>query len=224
MRRVAVPSTMAKAFSGQDPTRTRAPLPPDQPVHPRVRHLAVHDAVFPQRPFTHESELLQDASRCHVARIGLGLDAIQVQRVECPLQQGARGLRRVTVAPCRIVEAVAHRRAAIVPVPSGQAAPADEGPVGNTVHGQPRPGAFVRHLPASRDEAFGARSFAPGRRVPVAQHVGAAVQREEGVRVRVGHGAQSQASGVQRGGGQRGGVGRTYAPCCLVTRGGRAAA
>ena len=39
----------------------RPPLPPEQPEHPRVRYLAVHDAVFPQRPFTHESELLQDA-------------------------------------------------------------------------------------------------------------------------------------------------------------------
>ena len=47
------------------------------------------------------------------------------------------------------------------------------------------PRAFLRHLPASRDEPLGARAFAPRRRVPVAQHVGAAVQREEGVRVRV---------------------------------------
>ena len=54
----------------------RPPLPPDQPVDPRVRDLAVHDAVFPQRPFTHEAELLQHAGRCHVARIGLSLDAI----------------------------------------------------------------------------------------------------------------------------------------------------
>ena len=42
------------------PPRRRPPLPPDQPVDPRVRHLAVHDAVFPQRPFTQESELLQN--------------------------------------------------------------------------------------------------------------------------------------------------------------------
>ena len=42
----------------------------------------------------------------------------------------------------------------------------------------------------------------PGRRVPVAQDVGVAVQREEVVAVRDGEGAQPQASGVQRGGGQ----------------------
>src|SRR5215475_176329 len=86
----------------------RAPLPPEQPEHPRVRYLTVHDAVFSQRPFTHESELLQDAGGCHVARIGLGLDSIQVERVECPLQQSARAFRRVAVTPCRIVEAVAQ--------------------------------------------------------------------------------------------------------------------
>jgi hypothetical protein len=54
-------------------------------------------------------------------------------------------------------------------------------------------------LSASRYELLGAQTFVPGRRVPVAQHVGVAVQREEGVRVRVVEGTQSQASGVQRG-------------------------
>src|SRR6476619_7399216 len=34
----------------------RPPLSPDQPVDPRVRDVAVHDAVLPQRPFTHEPE------------------------------------------------------------------------------------------------------------------------------------------------------------------------
>src|SRR5258708_31285850 len=106
--------------------RRRPPFPPDQPVHPRVRYFAVHDAVFPQRPFTHEPDLLQDAGRCRVARISLGLDSIQVQRVECPRQQGARGLGRVTLTPCRIVQAVAQRPAAVARVPSGQTAPADE--------------------------------------------------------------------------------------------------
>src|ERR1051326_6966096 len=41
--------------AGARPGRGR-PLPPDQSVHPRVRHLAVDDAVFPQRPFTPEAE------------------------------------------------------------------------------------------------------------------------------------------------------------------------
>ena len=98
----------------------RPPLPPDQAVHPRVRHLAVHDAVSPQRPLTHEPELLEDARRCRVARVGLGVDSIQVQRIECPLVQGARGLRRVAVAPDRIIEAAAQGRTAVVPVPSGE--------------------------------------------------------------------------------------------------------
>ena len=89
------------------------------------------------------------------------------------------------------------------PVPSGQTAPADKRPVGGTVHGQSGSAAFFCHLTAGRDEALGARTFGPGRGVPVAQHVGAAVQREEGVRVRAGEGAQSQASGVQRRSGQR---------------------
>src|SRR5665213_3580576 len=102
------------------------PLPPDKPVHPRVRDVAIHDAVFAQRPFAHESELLEDAGGRRVARIGLGLDSIQVQRVECPLQQRPRGLGRVAVAPRRLVEAVAHRSAAVVRVPPRQTAPANE--------------------------------------------------------------------------------------------------
>jgi GNAT superfamily N-acetyltransferase len=66
----------SKDSAGGNRLGRRPPLPPDQPVDPRVRDLAVHDAVFPQRPFTHEAELLQHAGRCHVARIGLSLDAI----------------------------------------------------------------------------------------------------------------------------------------------------
>jgi hypothetical protein len=116
------------------------------------------------------------------ARIGLGRDPIQVQRVECRLQQGASGLCRVAVSPRRIVKAGAHRRAVVVRVPPGQSAASDERLVGDTVHGQPRPAAFVRHAPASRDKALGPRTFATGWRISGAQHVGAAVQREEGVR------------------------------------------
>jgi hypothetical protein len=89
----------------------------------------------------------------------------------------------------------------VVRVPPSQAAPADEGSIEKTVHGQPRPGALVRHLSAGREEVLGAPTLAPGRRVPVAQHVGVAVQREEGVSVRLGEGTQPQAFGVQRGGG-----------------------
>ena len=71
--------------------------------------------------------------------------------------------------------------------------------VGDTIHGQPRPGALLCHLPARRDEPLGAHAFAPRRRVPVAQHAGAAVQREEVVRIRVVEGTQPEASGVQPG-------------------------
>lgn len=52
---------LSKDSAGGDRLGRRLPLPPDQPVDPRVRDLAVHDAVFPQRPFTHEPELLQHA-------------------------------------------------------------------------------------------------------------------------------------------------------------------
>ncbi|MFE5091893.1 hypothetical protein ACFRCI_16190 [Streptomyces sp. NPDC056638] len=90
-----------------------------------------------------------------------------------------------------------------VRIPPVQAAPADERPVGNTIHDRPCPGALLRHLPASRDELLGAHAFALRWRVPVAQHVGAAVQCEEVVRIRVFECTQSKASGVQRGDGQR---------------------
>jgi hypothetical protein len=76
-------------------------------------------------------------------------------------------------------------------------------PVGDAIHGQPRAGALLRHLPASRDEPLGALALAPRRRVPVAQHVGAAVQCEKVVGIRVVEGTQPKASGEQRGGGQR---------------------
>src|SRR3954464_4915359 len=57
----------------------RSPLPPDQAEHPRVGHLAVHDAVLPQRPLAHEPELLEHVGGRHVPGVGLGLDPIQVQ-------------------------------------------------------------------------------------------------------------------------------------------------
>src|ERR1700722_1525991 len=65
---------------------SRPPFAPEQSVHPRVRDLTTHDAVFAQRPFTYEAEFLQNSRRCRVASIGLGLDPVQVQCVECPLQ------------------------------------------------------------------------------------------------------------------------------------------
>jgi hypothetical protein len=65
------------------------PVSAEQAVDPGVRDLAVHDAVFPQRSFSDEPKLLQYAGRCRVACVGLGLNAIQVQRVEGPPQQGA---------------------------------------------------------------------------------------------------------------------------------------
>ena len=68
--------------------------------------------------------------------------------------------------------------------------------------GQPRTGAVLGHLPARRDEPVGARRVGPGWRVPVAQHVRAAVQRVEGVRVCGGERAQLQPGGLQDGGGQ----------------------
>ena len=143
--------------------RRRPPFTPDQPVHPRVRHLAVHDAVFPQRTLTNESELLQNAGRSSVASIGLGLNAIQVQRPECPLQQSPSGLRCVAVSPRAIVKAVAQRRAAVVRVPLGQAAPSDEGLVGNTVNGQSSPTAFFRQRPqAAMKRSARARSVQGG--------------------------------------------------------------
>ena len=154
-------------------------------------------------PFAHEAELLQHAGRCHIACIGLSLDAIQVQRAECPPQQDARGLRRVAVSPRCLAVAVAQRCTAVVRIPPVQAAPADERLIGDTIHGQPCPGPLLRHLPASRDETLGARGFAPRRRVPVAQDVGVAVQGEEVVRIRVVEGTQSKANGVQRRSGQR---------------------
>jgi hypothetical protein len=130
----------AEDSAGRNRLGRRPPLPPDQPVDPRVRDLAVHDAVFPQGPFTHEPELLQHAGGCRVACVGLGLDAIQVQRVECPPQQNAGGLCRVAVAPRCIVEAEAKRCTAVVRIPPGQTAPADERPT--------RSGRSGRSLPA----------------------------------------------------------------------------
>ena len=64
-------------------------LPPDQPVHSGIRHLAIHDAIL---SFTHKAEIFQHAAWCRVARVGLGLYTIQVKCVESPLQQGVRGL------------------------------------------------------------------------------------------------------------------------------------
>jgi hypothetical protein len=65
-----------------------------------------------------------------------------------------------------------------------------EGSVEDTLDGRSSPVAFLRHLPATSDEALGSLAFAPGRRVPVAQDVAAAVQGEEGVHVRVVEGTQ----------------------------------
>ena len=55
-----------------------------------------------------ETELFQDARGRDVARVGLGLDAVEVQRVEAPTQERTPGLGRVTLAPAGVVEAVAE--------------------------------------------------------------------------------------------------------------------
>ena len=144
-----------------------------------------------------ETELLQDPGGRHVAGVGLGPDAVQVQGVERPPQDGVRGLRGVAVAPRGGVEDVTQGRAAEVRGPSGQAAPAEERAVGDAVDGQPRSRAFLLDRPAGRDEALGAGRFGPRRGVPVTQHVGAAVQRVERRRVGVGERPQAQAGGVQ---------------------------
>src|SRR5204862_1046830 len=104
----------------------RFPLPSEQPIHPRIRHFTIDDAVFPQRSFTHKAELFKYAARCAVARIGLGLNTIQVKSVEAPLQQGTCGLRGKALTPGRVIEAVADPCAPVVRVPFDQAAPADE--------------------------------------------------------------------------------------------------
>jgi hypothetical protein len=46
----------------------RPPLSPDQPEYPRVGYLAVHDAVFPQRPFS-DTGPRSAASRQHGALV-----------------------------------------------------------------------------------------------------------------------------------------------------------
>jgi hypothetical protein len=61
-----------------------------------------------------------------VLRVRLGLNAVQIQRVEAPLQQSTGGFRGEALAPYRVIEAVAHLRAAIVGIPFEQTAPADE--------------------------------------------------------------------------------------------------
>src|SRR3984957_260233 len=64
---------------------SRPPFAPEQSVHPRVRDLTTHDAVFAQRPFTYEAEFLQNSRRCRVASIGLGFDHVQVKSVKFSL-------------------------------------------------------------------------------------------------------------------------------------------
>ena len=131
------------------------PFAPEQPEHPGIGYLAVHDAVFAQRAFVDEAEFFQHAGRWRVARVDVGLDAVQVERGEA-------------LASCGVIEAVAQFRAAIDGIPFDQIAPADEHAGGGAVDGQARAGAFLLHLPARRDEAFGLGALFPGRRVPVA--------------------------------------------------------
>src|SRR5512138_3979963 len=80
----------------------RLPFPPEKPVHPRIRYLAIHDAIFAQRALSDKAELFQHTARRVVARVCLGLNAVQVQGVQSPLQQSAGGLGRKASAPCRV--------------------------------------------------------------------------------------------------------------------------
>ncbi len=99
----------------------RVPLAAEEAEDPGVGDVAVDGAVLAEGAFAYEAELLQDPGGRHVACVGLGLDAVQVQGVERPPQDGVRGLRGVAVAPRGGVEDVAQGRAAEVRVPVGQA-------------------------------------------------------------------------------------------------------
>src|SRR5258708_21170246 len=60
----------SKDSAGGNRLGRRPPLPPDHPVDPRVTDLAVHDPVFPQRPFAHEPEPLHPPRPCDSPFIG----------------------------------------------------------------------------------------------------------------------------------------------------------
>src|ERR1700761_1481738 len=121
----------------------RLPLSFEQPVDPGIRNFVIHDAVLSQRAFVDKSELLQHAARCAVARIGLGLDTVQVQRVESPSQHGVCRFGREALAPCRIVETIAQLCAGMGRIPWGRAPPADENTIRDTLDSEPRAGAFL---------------------------------------------------------------------------------
>ncbi len=93
------------------------PIAPEEPVDPRIRDLAVDNAVFSQRAFVDEHELLQHIVRSSVARVRLGLNAVQVQCAETPFQQSPRRFGGEALAPGADIEAIAQLDAAIVRVP-----------------------------------------------------------------------------------------------------------
>jgi len=84
-------------------------------------------------PFTPTSELLQHAGR-ERARIGLAWTRF---RLRCRMPTAAKRARPTSRSrgPRGIIEAEAQRRAAVVRIPPRSAAPADERPVGDTIHG-----------------------------------------------------------------------------------------
>jgi hypothetical protein len=73
------------------------PVAPEQAVHPRVGHVTVDDAVLAQCPLEDEAKLLQHTGRCHVARISLGLNPVEVEGLESPLVLSVTDLADVAV-------------------------------------------------------------------------------------------------------------------------------
>ena len=180
------------------PGRLRDPVAAQEAVDPGVGDDAVDDAVLALRALEDEAELLQHPRRRRVARVDLGLHAVEVERGVRPRQQGIRCLGRVPVPPRRLGEAVAHRRAAEGRVPVVQRAPAEEDAVSGAIDGEAYARALLGHRAAGGEEAVGARRVGPGWGVPVAQDPCVALQRVDRLAVGVGERAQAQAVRAQR--------------------------
>ena len=175
----------------------RLPIALQKPIERRVRYLVVDDPALAQHSFPEKAQALERPGRRDVARIDVGLDAIEREFVEAELQKCPQRLVHVPVAPCVVAQFVTDFGAPALVVEMKQDATADDRLIVDALEPKPQNIAGGDQSRIARDELR--RLFKRGqwRRTRLAHHVRIGADRQDRRRVARAQRPQQQAIGAQ---------------------------